>query len=399
MTSPVPPVFPSLGIPDDEVIDALIDGIVKVKRRVEIYEADGTTPFDIERWDSRLIDGSITVDRERDERRMADFTLENSDGALELNPLGGFYYDKVLKAFWGIEYWNAAGERASWETQVGEYLMDRISEENFPNVVSIGCRDLTKKCLISKVGQSLSFPIGTPIESIIQALAANAGVTKMALPYTGASYNRDVSFVRGTPRWQIMKEIAASISMEVYFRRDGYLTMGDLPDPSNTPISWAFKSGSDGSLVKYRRSANDSRLINHVVVVGTANESEGISSTVFGEAINDDPASPTSRPRLLQDRVEIVESDLFMTDSDAQSYADARLRIGSLETYEVSFDGLIIPWLEAGDIVDVHDGTELETTARRFLLSNYALPMKLGPMTGTGRRVLITGTTEELGYQ
>lgn len=398
MTTPFPPTFPTLGIPSDEVIDALISGIVKITRRVEIYNADGVTPFDIVAWDARLVEGSISVDRERDERRIAEFSLENSDNLLELNPLGGFYYDKVLKAYWGIEYW-FNGERRTWETPVGEFLIDRITEDNFPNVVKISCRDFTKKCLVSKLAQSVAFPIGTPIETIIGALAANAGVTKFALPYTGMSYSRDISFARGTPRWEVMKEIAASVSLEVFFRRDGYLTLGDLPDPSNTPISWSFKSGVDGSLVGYNRTANDSRIFNHVIVVGTANESEGIASTVFGEAINDDLGSPTSRVNLLQDRVDSVESDLFMSNADAQNYAEARLRIGSLETYEVSFDGLIIPWLEAGDIIDVHDGTELTSTARRFLLSNYNLPMKLGPMSGLGRRVLITGTNEELGYQ
>ena len=398
MTTPFPPTFPTLGVPNDEVIDALISGIVKINRRVEIYNADGVTPFDITAWDKRLVDGAISVDRERDERRIAEFTLENSDNLLELNPLGGFYYDKVLRAYWGIEYW-FNGERRSWETPVGEFLIDRIAEDNFPDVVQVSCRDFTKKCLVSKLSQSMAFPIGTPIETIIGALAANAGVEKFALPYTGMSYNRDVSFARGTPRWEVMKEIAASVSLEVFFRRDGYLTMGDLPDPTNTPISWVFKSGIDGSLVRYKRTANDSRIFNHIIVVGTAGETNGIASTIFGEAINDDLGSPTSRPNLRQDRVDSIESDLFMTNPDAQNYADARLRIGSLETYEVSFEGVIIPWLEAGDIVDVHDGTELETTARRFLLGNYSLPMKLGPMSGVGRRVLITGTNEELGYQ
>src|SRR5215204_939614 len=303
MTSPTPPPFPSIGVPTDEVIDALTDGIVRVKRRVEIYNSDAVTPFDIEYWDSRLIDGTITVDRDRDERRMFEFTMLNDDGALNLNPAGGFYYDKVLKAFWGIEYYDANGDPASWETQIGEFLIDRVAEDHFPNVTKLIGRDYTKKCLTSKISQSVAFASGTPIETVIRALGANANVTKFALPYTGMSYNRDISFSRGTPRWQVMKEIAASVSLEVFFRRDGYLTLGDLPDPSNTPISWAFKAGDDGSLCKYNKSANDSRIFNHIVVVGTATEVEGLASQVFGQAINDDEASPTSRPRLLQDKV------------------------------------------------------------------------------------------------
>jgi hypothetical protein len=57
MTTPEIPVLPSQEIPADEVIDALISGMVRVRRRAEIYEADGVTPFNIEGWDARLTGG------------------------------------------------------------------------------------------------------------------------------------------------------------------------------------------------------------------------------------------------------------------------------------------------------------------------------------------------------
>jgi hypothetical protein len=80
------PGWPLLGIPPDNVLKQLTSGLVRVQRRVEIYEADMVTPWDVDNWDARLVDGSITVDRERDERRMFDFSLDNTDNALKNNP-------------------------------------------------------------------------------------------------------------------------------------------------------------------------------------------------------------------------------------------------------------------------------------------------------------------------
>src|SRR5688572_3503030 len=158
MTTPEIPVLPSQEIPPDEVIDALISGIVNVRRRAEIYEADASTPFDIPDWDSRLTGGEVTVDAFRDERRMCDLTFNNYDNALKLDPYSGFYYDKIIKTFWGIRYYTVNGVLREWETQIGEFMIDQISEDYFPDEIKITGRDYAKKCLVSKLSNSMSFP-------------------------------------------------------------------------------------------------------------------------------------------------------------------------------------------------------------------------------------------------
>lgn len=397
-TAVAPPT--TVGIPTDEVIGALLDGVVRVKRRAEIYEADGQTPFAIPNWNSRLVDGSITVDNSRDERRMGELSFENDDNALKLDPFSGFWYDKIIKVFWGISYYNSLGQARRYDTQIAELMIDRIDEERFPHTVSITGRDYSKKCLTSKTKNSMSFVAGTPAETIIRAVAANAGVTKFALPVTGKSYALDLVYPQFTERWKVIKDVADSIGYEVFFRGDGYLTMRPYADPYLDPVNWIFRGGmQDGSMINYKRSSNDSRIKNHIIVQGpTATNIEGYSTIVFFELRNDDPLSPTRIDRI-GDRVYDIQNDLFTSIEYAQAFAEKRMKILALEEYQVDFDSVILPWMEGSDIIDVDDSGGSNYVPSRFVLSNFTLPLKLGAMSATGRRVTIVGSSQRLEYQ
>lgn len=404
------PGWPQLGIPPDNVLKQLTSSLVRIQRRVEIYEADGVTPWNDPLWDSRLVDGSVTVDRERDERRMCDFALDNTDNALRNNPRNGFWYDKILKAFWGIKFYDKnLGQWVRWETPLGVFLIDRIAEGRFPNTIKVTGRDLSKKCIISGLSQTIAFPQGVAIETIIQAVAANAGISNFALPVTGNAYAQDIVFTRGTARWKVIKDLADLIGYEVYFRPDGYLTMRQVPDPTLSPVAWSFTSDFGGSLVDYDKSTDDSRVFNHIVVTGAALGAEpstlagavtgsNVSEIVFAEALNTDPASPTRISRI-GDRTKPYESDYFTSVGQAQDYANLMLRIASLEEYDMNFTSLIIPFLDASDIIEIEQSTDDPYTPSRFLLSNFTIPMSLGPMTGVARRTTITGTVQNTEFQ
>jgi hypothetical protein len=404
------PGWPQLGIPPDNVLKQLTSGLVRVQRRVEIYEADMVTPWDVDNWDARLVDGSITVDRERDERRMFDFSLDNTDNALKNNPRNGFWYDKILKAFWGIKFYDtASGQWIRWETPLGVFMIDRIGEGRFPNTIKVTGRDLSKKCIISGLSQTIAFPQGVAIETIIQAVAANAGITNFALPITGNAYAQDIVFTRGTARWKVIKDLADLIGYEVYFRPDGVLTMRQIPDPTLSPVAWSFTNDFGGSLVDYDKSTDDSRVFNHIIVTGAALGAEpsalagavtgsDVSEIVFAEAMNTDPASPTRIARI-GDRTKPYESDYFTSVAQAQDYANLMLRIASLEEYDMNFSSLIIPFLDVSDIVEIEQSGDDIYTPSRFLLSSFTVPMSLGPMTGVARRTTITGSKQNTEFQ
>lgn len=565
------PVFATVGKPPDEVVSALIAGVVKLHRRVEIYERDGVTPFAIDRWNARLVTGSITVDGTRDERRMCDLTLDNGDEALNLNPYGGFYYDKILKVFWGIEYYSqrapqviqttsknmlssdgtfesgvsnwfatactftsstaqshtgfksglittiggssqayvrsgqayaqpnqqyfagmwvycsvsrnvtltfdwfditqanyiqttsltTVGVNANtwtyisgnftapstpgiasfsagptlgstpaagillyiddftligpgvvtipgaengvlkrWEMQLGEFMIDQIDEERFPYQAQVTGRDYTKKCLMSDLTTSLSYDNTFTVDQIITGLMGNAGITKFRMPATGLTFNDDTVFAVGASRWSVIKAVADAVGYEVYFTPDGYATMRLIPDPVTSPLSYVFKPGkSGGTLVAYKRSSDDSLLKNHMIVIGaTVTDDLGISTTAYGEAINDDPSSPTRR-EIMGDRVNTFTSDYITATQDAQALAIQMLRVQGLEEFSVSFSSLVIPWLEANDIIQVINPNESVDVPTRFLYSSFTLSLDLGPMQGVAKRVTLIGTTVTNGAQ
>ena len=95
------------GPPPVEVIEAFESGVVNVTRRVEIYEADGYTPWNPDgTYDEvlRMIDGSVSVDYDSSERRKLDLTLDDKDGLLTFDPVDGLWYDKIIKIFYGCTY-------------------------------------------------------------------------------------------------------------------------------------------------------------------------------------------------------------------------------------------------------------------------------------------------------
>lgn len=404
------PAWPLLGPPPDTVLNELTSGLIRVTRRVELYESDTVTPWDIDNRDARLVDGSITVDRERDEKRMCDFVLDNTDGALKNDPRTGLWYDKIMKAYWGIKFYDYdSSQWVRWEAPLGVFMIDKIGSSRFPNSIKVTGRDLSKKCIISGLSQTLAFPQGVAIEAIIQALAANAGITQFSLPITGNAYSEDLTFTRNTPRWTVIKNLADLVGYEVYFRQDGVLTMRPYADPTTSAVAWSFTQDAGGSLVDYDKSTTDSGVFNHIIVTGAplgaapsdlagAVTGSDTSEIVFAEARNDDPSSPTCIARI-GDRTKPYESDYFTSAAQAQDFANLMLRQSSLEEYDMDFTSLVIPFLDAGDIIEIRQPGDDVYTPARFLLSNFTIPMGLGPMTGTGRRTTITGSKQNTEFQ
>lgn len=564
------------------VVKAVQSGATEITRRLEIYEADAKTIWDPEgddRYNPRLIDGSISVDYTRDERRTGDFSLDNRDNQLRPEPFNGFWYDKIIKIFRGVKYrtnilaprivivdapteaaayqirgilvtlgfdrtdvnrgasyasvqnydifvaYNLTGKPTSnvcykqayqngkkvltfgdefdagdlpwvtttggtvtranaltpsaldsplrggwttqntttsdstllitgidttativatdvnaavtyytavvaensqggrwfhytphqiqsqgkiliqkavewvidwkatteWEGQVAEFMIDRFSEANAPKIMKVSCRDMAKKMLLSKLEKSISFAAGTPINLIVTALAANSGITKLRLPAAvTAVLGTRVDLERGTPRWQVCKDICTASNLELYFDAQGYLVIRPFIDPSFGPISHVFKTGpiaSGGNLVSYERSADDSRLFNHVIVVGER-ENETLSP-FYAEVKNTNPSSPTRIDRIGDRLMDPIVGTYFTSNAQCMETAHNMMKVAALESYQLSFSSIMYQWLEVGEVVQIIDPDALVTDPDRYLLDSLTLPMTLGPMSGTGKRVTL----------
>lgn len=321
------------------------------------------------------------------------FIDKNTSGGrwfdLHLPNINGTQAKSLLAA--AIEWLRDYQEDVTWETQMGEYVIDNLSEANFPNQIKVTGRDYTKRCLGSKFEHAVEFSSTTKIIDLVRALAVSAGITKFKLPVLAQTVGKTISIERGTSRWDVMKAAAAAGNLEIFFDNEGYLVLRPFLDPALSPAGMVFKTGSDGNLVTYDRSANDSRLYNHVCVFGDPADGEEARLPYFGEAENTDPGSPTRISRI-GDRYYSFASQFFTSDAQCQAYANSLLKIVALESYDLNMSSIYYPWLEAGIIVEIQDPDALSSDPTKFLLSNITFPIALGPMSVQAKRVTYVPT-------
>jgi len=346
-------------------------------RRCDIFESDRETPWLL---DAPMVDGQVSVDYSRDDKRNFDVTLHNDDGILDHDP-NGFWYDKILKVFSGVV---RRTDNLAWETQVGEFLIERISEPHFPDIVKVTARDFKKKMEATKFTVATGFTSGSTVKSVIASISGVAGIGSeyRNLDDDGSTLGRDFVFERGVTRWDACLEIATSYNLELFFDAQGILVLQPFTDPATSPIEFVFQTGPVGNIVNFEKTVNDSRIYNHIFVEGGSTE----TVIVYGEAINNLAGSPTAVDNI-GDRLYQYVSSFINTTQQAQDVADSFLKVHALEEFEANLGSLRIPWLEAGDIVQFVDPSPYPNQPDRFLLSSFNIPMKLGAMSSTVKRV------------
>lgn len=374
---PPPDVF-SEDFTNDELQSAFFGATGFVWRQVDIYNADGTL------WmaNAPVQSGSISIDYGRDERRQFDLVLDNSTGAFTSDPTG-FWYDKTIKIYRGVRR-DRQGEYAGY--QLGEFMIDRIDEDQFPHLVSVTGRDNTKRLLMAKFSQATAYAAGVPLEAVMSGLALNAGVTRTNFPTTGITLNNQFMYEAGVPRWEAAKALAEAHTMELFFDRFGVLTMRPFVDPTTTPVVFTFNTGTDGNLVNYSKSTNDSQIHNHILVKGA---NTVLAGPVAFSVENTEPSSATRIARLGR-RTYVFDSKIVDTLAKAEELANALLKIMALESYELSWSSLVAPWIEVGNAVEFVDPRPSPFAPTRFLLTSVTIPLGIGEAMSAGaKRVTI----------
>lgn len=277
-------------------------------------------------------------------------------------------------------------EDTIWEKQIGEFMMDSITEDHFPYTIKVTCRDYTKKCILSKFVNATSFAKGEKIEAIIKTIAQGAGVTKFLLPLTSYSLDADYFFERNSARWDAMDRIASSFGYELFFDSQGYLVMREFQDPVSAPLAYSLETGAYGTLVSFSKTVNDTRIFNHIIVTGESSDADTIP--VMKEARNTEPSSPTRIDRI-GDRVYQYSSAFITTEAQAADVAGKYLRIMGLEEFDLNFSSISLFWLDVGEIVEFNDPRENVGQPTRFLLSSLSIPLGLGAMSGNAKRVSV----------
>lgn len=322
--------------------------------------------------------------------------------ALVRSASGGFWFDLHLPDPYAVQanallrhmlsYMKNIVPIKVWETPLGTFYIDRIDCTSFPDQTKVTGRDGTKKAIQSKLPYTSTFEVGTSLYDLVVGQMSLAGipVSMMRVNVGDETLSSDMSFDRGTSRWDIVKGALESFGYERFFDAHGNFVVRKYNDPSTTPSAWVFKGGEDGNLVSVDSSVNDSLIYNKIVVTGTPADSESNPVGYYGEAEVADVTAATHRDRI-GERVLTIDADWVSSDAECVELAVQRLKIAALESYEINFSSIFYPWMEVGEIVTILDPKALDHEPTRFLLDNLSYPLDLGPMSGTSKRVTFIG--------
>lgn len=385
----------TIAIPPQVVTDAINAGTSHITRRMAIFEFDGTTPWYPEGpsdspSNSRLLaGGSIDIAYGRDERRTLDCSMDNQDELLNPNPYGGFWYDKVLKAYKGFDYGTG-----TWECQVGEFVIDGMTRANFPSAIKIVGRDYSKRMANSKLSDSETFSSSTKLHDLVKTLGLNSSISKFKLPGNSPALGVELPAERGTPRWDIARDACLAKNYDLYFDARGFLCMTPFPDPALGGIEVIFQTGRAGNIASIERSTNDSELFNDIIVIGERpNQDNGLP--YYGRATNTDRSSPTNIYRIGRRTMPPITLTSLSSDAEARRLARSRLKVAALESYEINLSTISYPWLDAGIVGEILDPDAADTDPKRYLIDSINLNLGLGASTATGKRVTLVGTVDE----
>lgn len=357
-----------LVFPPDYIEQAVNASVTRYTRRVDVYEADNTTLF---KRGAGLRSGSITIDMSRPERRTADLVLFNHDGSLTVDRTDGFWYDKVLRIYMGVE-----SPSGHWEQCLGCFMPDKIQGKNSSKEVPVTARDFSKK-LSFQIPIALGWDVNTPIENIIEDMAIGGGIPSgdLDLPITGLFIDEDKTINSGGSRFQAMYDLATAFGYDLFFDVTGTLVMQEFTDPYTSQPQYTFRVGVDANLGEIERNISDALVFNHVIVEG---ETPG-GVPVWGEAFNNDPSSPTRITKLGIRSAPTIKNSWVVTNEQAADVATRQLAYSSLERYEADLSTLIVPWLDVGITVNFDDPEAVSGDPNRFLLDKYEISLDLSP--------------------
>jgi len=348
---------------------------------------------------TNIIAGAVDVDGYTGSPHHAAIYYEGSTGArwFHYHPALGFPFHSSLGAAAAEEKkllraacsWLFAYQGlVNWETQVGEFMIDRIDQPNFPNTISITGRDYSKKLDLSKFTVPTTYASGTGLYDTIMAIAVGAGLTKININVLNITLNADAVFARASSRLDALKNLATAYNFEWFFDKFGTLIVRPFQDPATSPTTLSVSTGgTDGNLITYTKTSDDTEMYNFIIITG--DNTDNTIELYKGIAANDDPASPTNRLRV-GERAYFYTSSFFTSDDQCQAFADSLLAVKSLEAYSLAFNVLVFPWLEANEIMEFHDPAQPDDAfPTRFLFTDGGIPLDLSPMSGTGKRVAL----------
>lgn len=254
-------------------------------------------------------------------------------------------YGNELWIWRGITYPEGTVE----EILLGKYRVDSTEASEAAGERTIQVSGLDRSSRIIEPGFETAGQVAatTTVEDAIEAIVtpiypdctfdlADTGVELPLLTYQEAD---DV--------WQFCSDLASAAQCDLYFDAQGTLVM--LQHPQLLDPDLIVAEGEGGSLLSASKRMDRADACNRVTVSG---ESSG-NDPAYGEAHDDDPASPTYWKGPFGTVTFRWSSEYVTSDDQAEAVAANILRQKLGISKSISFDALTDPRLEPNDVVQL----------------------------------------------
>ncbi len=320
----------------------------------------------------------VNYDRLREARSSASLTMLalNNEAREALDPVNAA---KVC-LYSGVR----AGGDVEW-APLGMFRVHSSDDSEYQGVweYKLGCTDLSEVLRENVWKQPFKTGGGTykaAIEAILADRGSSVDHTLWLYEYT-ADNAPDLHYLEDDDPWTAVYNLAISSESEIYFAKNGWIVVEQVPDPSaDTPVY--LLGGGDFKVEEGRRRRRISRrdIYNGVIC---RSEAPWLLFPVSGEYWDDDPASETYRLGPFGERPKVIGSPIAVDAAHCASIAESEFRRVAGVSEEVTFQSFKDPYLDVGATIEVEGSKE---GPEFYTLDLLDYPLGSSAMRGTVRR-------------
>jgi hypothetical protein len=299
--------------------------------------------------------GNISVDTSNDIRRNCTITVADYNNNLTPNDVTDLLHpirSNMLRVYRGVQFNDGTDEMFS----LGVFeIFDADIQDNGEHLsVQIRGFDLAKRIQRARLDRNYVVPAGTRYDYAIRDLIFfAAGTHSINFDSTGNMVTPDLVFgasgdqVGGDP-WKYCQEMAQSIGFELFFDIVGVCRLRPVPTVATGHPAMHIHDDDESVLLNVDKRLRKDNTFNKVIATG---ENSAADNPVRGEAVDNNPTSPTYYYGPYGQVPTFFRSPYIMTTSQAQQVAEARLRQVIGISSSINFIITPNPALEGGDVI------------------------------------------------
>lgn len=319
--------------------------------------------------------GNVTEDVNRDIRATCSLTMIDPTGRYIPSTTADLLFPGAseVKLFRGLYLADGTYE----EKPLGVYGFSDTDTHDTGDNLTIALEGSDRSQRVSDAKFAQSYTASGSIQDIILSVIGPRIPNLQYSFYPTTHTVNQVTFQRGDDAWKACVSLANGAGLDLYFDRDGVLTMMPLPTGHGN-ADWTFTSGSEAIVLEAAKRLSRSQY-NHFYEIA---EGSNIAVPFYGEAFDADDIAASG------DRPSFHSSSFYTAVEQCTAAALNRLRKEFGPTEDINIQNIPNPAILCNDLVQI-DHPRLKVSAL-YLLDRVSTPMRAtqGQYLATRKRTL-----------